>query len=276
MIGFPVADSYVQVDAAGLVAGSSVVLEMRSDPVNLGSVTVGAEGEVNAIASLPASVPAGVHTIYVRGLADPNGPLPAELERVATIAVNENGIVIGVMQDLRDVPTRGSTPAQPEAPIAGRGDTTIIRQQSGTLLYIDERISTSAAAASIRSASAALTSPATFSGGAVSILLIAMFGIALEFPFNLIQERAKRIYASLLERIRGAAAGTNSPRIFGVRVDVLLFLAVGQSIAQLNAPLEAIPPLGQVLQAALFGALAIFAISTWYALPQILEGDLDE
>ena len=270
MIGFPVADSYVQVDAAGLVAGSSVVLEMRSDPVNLGSVTVGAEGEVNAIASLPTSVPAGVHTIYVRGLADPNGPLPAELERVATIAVDENGIVIGVMQDLRDVPTRGSTPAQPEAPIAGRGDTTIIRQQSGTLLYIDERISTSAAAASIRSASAALTSPATFSGGAVSILLIAMFGIALEFPFNLIQERAKRIYASLLERIRGAAAGTDSPRIFGVRVDVLLFLAVGQSIAQLNAPLEAIPPLGQVLQAALFGALAIFAISTWYALPQIL------
>lgn len=270
LIGFPVADSYVQVDAAGLVAGSSVVLEMRSDPVNLGSVTVGPEGEVSAIASLPASVPAGVHTIYVRGLADPNGPLPAELERVATIAVDENGIVIGVMQDLRDVPTRGSTPAQPEAPIAGRGDTTIIRQQSGTLLYIDERISTSAAAASIRSASAALTSPATFSGGAVSILLIAMFGIALEFPFNLIQERAKRIYASLLERIRGASAGTDSPKIYGVRMDVLLFLAVGQSIAQLNAPLEAIPPLGQVLQASLFGALAIFAISTWYALPQII------
>lgn len=270
MIGFPVAESYVQVDALGLVAGSSVDLEMRSDPVSLGSVTVGPDGEVNVAAGLPANVPAGVHTIYVRGLADPSGPLPAELERVATIAVDENGIVIGVMQDLRDVPTRGSTPAQPEAPIAGRGDTTIIRQQSGTLLYIDERISTSAAAASIRSAGAALTSPATFSGGAVSILLIAMFGIALEFPFNLIQERAKRIYATLLERIRGAASSSDSPRIFGVRMDVLLFLAVGQAIAQLNAPLEAIPPLGQILQAALFGALAIFAISTWYALPQII------
>jgi hypothetical protein len=97
-----------------------------------------------------------------------------------------------------------------------------------------------------------------------------MFGIALELPFNLIQERAKRIYAALLERLRGAAAASASPRIFGVRLDVLLFLAVGQCIAQLNAPLEAIPPIGQILQAALFGALAIFAISTWYALPQIV------
>jgi hypothetical protein len=258
------------VDAAGLLVGSAIEMELRSDPLSLGTVAVNADGTVSVVAALPDSAPAGVHTIYVRGLADPSGPLPTELERVATIAVDENGIVIGVMQDLRDVPTRGSTPAQPEAPIAGRGDTTIIRQQSGTLLYIDERVSTSAAAASIRSASEALTSPATFSGGAVSILLIAMFGIALEFPFNLIHERAKRIYASLLERIRGATSGTGSPRIFGVRLDVLLFLAVGQSIVQLNAPLEAIPPLGQILQAALFGALAIFAISTWYALPQII------
>ncbi|MFM8998434.1 MAG: hypothetical protein ACKOJD_10135, partial [Candidatus Limnocylindrus sp.] len=184
MIGFPVAESYVQVDAVGLVAGSSVDLEMRSDPVSLGSVTVGPEGEVNIAAGLPANVPAGVHTIYVRGLADPSGPLPAELERVATIAVDENGIVIGVMQDLRDLPTRGSTPAQPEAPIAGRGDTTIIRQQSGTLLYIDERVSTSAPAASLRSAGAALPSPAPVSGAAVSPLQIALFGIALEVPIN--------------------------------------------------------------------------------------------
>lgn len=258
------------VDAAGLLSGSQIEIEMRSDPLSLGTVAVAPDGTVSAIAALPNSAPAGVHTIYVRGLSNPGGPLPAELERVATIAVNENGIVIGVMQDMREVPTRGSTPAQPEAPISGRGNTTIIRQQSGTLLYIDERISTSSAAASIRSASSALTSPATYSGSAVSILLIAMFGIALEFPFNLIQERAKRIYNALLERIRGAAADADSLRIVGIRLDVLLFLAVGQVIAQLNAPLEAIPPLVQILQAALFGAVAIFFISTWYSLPQIL------
>ena len=270
LIGYPINEAHVVIDAVGLATGSSIVAEMRSDPIDLGSAGVGSDGTISAIVELPDAVPAGIHTIYVRGIADPNGPLPAEVERIATIAVDENGIVIGVMQDLRDVPTRGSEPQQPEAPIAGRGETTIIRQQSGTLLYIDERVSTSAAAASIRSASAALTSPATFSGGAVSILLIAMLGIALELPFNLIQERAKRIYAALLERLRGAAAASASPRIFGVRLDVLLFLAVGQCIAQLNAPLEAIPPIGQILQAALFGALAIFAISTWYALPQIV------
>jgi hypothetical protein len=270
LIGYPINEAHVVIDAVGLATGSSIVAEMRSDPIDLGSAGVGSDGTISAIVELPDAVPAGIHTIYVRGIADPNGPLPAEVERIATIAVDENGIVIGVMQDLREIPTRGSEPQQPEAPIAGRGETTIIRQQSGTLLYIDERVSTSAAAASIRSASAALTSPATFSGGAVSILLIAMFGIALELPFNLIQERAKRIYAALLERLRGAAAASASPRIFGVRLDVLLFLAVGQCIAQLNAPLEAIPPIGQIVQAALFGALAIFAISTWYALPQIV------
>ena len=270
LVGYPIAGAQVLVDAAGLLGGSSIDLEMRSDPLSLGSAVVGSDGVASIAAALPSTVPAGVHTIYVRGLADPSGPLPAELERVTTIAVDENGIVIGIMQDLREVPTRGSEPQQPSEPIQGRGETTIIRQQSGTLLYIDERVSTSAAAASIRSASAALTSPSTLSGGAVSVLLVAMFGILLEFPFNVIQDRAKRIYGSLLERIRRASASPSTPRIFGVRVDVLLFLAVGQVIAQLNAPLEAIPPLGQVLQGAFFGALAIFVISTWYALPQMV------
>lgn len=270
LIGYPIAGSHVLVDAAGLLIGSNVDLEMRSDPLSLGSIAVGSDGVASLAAALPSTVPAGVHAIYVRGLADPSGPLPAELERVATIAVDENGIVIGIMQDLREVPTRGSEPQQPSEPIQGRGETTIIRQQNGTLLYIDERISTSAAAASIRSASAALTSPSTLSGGTVSILLVAMFGILLEFPFNAIQDRAKRIYGALLERIRRASANPSTPRIFGVRIDVFLFLAAGQVIAQLNAPLEAIPPLGQILQGALFGALAIFAISTWYALPQIV------
>lgn len=270
LIGFPVAEAKVVVDAAGLLAGSRIDIEMRSEPLDLGSVLVGSNGAVGAIASLPRTVPPGVHAIYVRGIADPGGPLPAELERVATISVDGNGIVIGIMQDLREVPTRGSEPQQPSEPIQGRGETTIIKQQGGTLLYVDERISTSAAAAGIRSASAALSSPATFSGGTVSVLIIAMLGVLLELPFNFINERAKRVYGALLERIRRASAGPATPRILGVRIDVILFLAAGQAIAQLNAPLEAIPPLGQIAQAALFGALAIFAISTWYALPHIV------
>ena len=258
------------VDAVGLLQGSRVELEMRSDPLSLGSAIVAPSGEISLVVALPDVVPAGVHAIYVRGAADPSSPLPAAVERIATISVDENGIVIGIMQDVREAPERGSEPLVPTAPVPGRGETSIVRQQSGTLLYIDERVSTSATAASIRQASVALLSPATYSGGAVTILLLAIFGVLLELPFNLIQERAKRAYASLVERIRGDGDAGVVPRFLGVRLDVFAFLIAGQAIAQLNAPLEAIPPLEQIAQSAMFGAIAIFAISSWYALPQII------
>ena len=270
LIGYPIESAHIVVDAAGLATGSSLVMEMHSDPIDLGVATADSDGAISAIVELPDTVPAGVHAIYIRGEADPNGPLPSAVERIVTIAVDENGIVIGVMQDLRETPAIGSEPQRPSDPIAGRGETTIIREQSGTLLYIDERVSTNATAASIRSAGAALSSPGTFSGGAVTVLLVAILGILLEFPFNLIQERAKKMYGLLLERFRRATSDEPTPRIFGVRVDVFLFLAAGQAIAQLNAPLEAIPPFGQIVQSALFGAIAIFAISTWYAIPHIV------
>lgn len=270
LIGQPLDAAHVIVDAAGLAAGSVIVMEMRSDPIDLGSAVVGLDGGVSLLVELPDSVPAGVHAIYIRGTSDPSGPLPAAVERVVTIAVDENGIVIGAMQDLREVPALGSEPQAPPAPVAGRGETTIIRQQSGTLVYIDERVSTSATAASLRAAADVLTTPATYSGGAVTILIVALLGIALEFPFNLIQERAKRAYGELLSRIRRSSSDPAAPRIFGIRADVFLFLAAGQVLAQLNAPIEAIPPLGQVAQSAAFGAIAVFAISTWYAIPQML------
>jgi hypothetical protein len=166
-----------------------------------------------------------------------------------------------VWQDLRTDPSPGSAPAAPKEPVTGRGDTLIITQQSGTLLYIDERISTSATAAAIRSASAALTSPATASGATVTVLLLALLGIMSGF--------------------RSTTRSSVTPRILGVRLDVILFLIAGQIITQLNAPLELIPPLGQMVQTAAFGAAAIFIISAWYALPNIAlhrqrHGDLGD
>lgn len=269
------------VDAAGLQPGSLVALEMRSDPLSLGAYEVDASGSVRLLADLPDAVPEGVHSIYARGEADPLTPLPASVERVATIVVDADGLVIGVWQDLRAEPSTGGAPATPSDPITGRGDTLIITQQSGTLLYIDERVSTSATAAAIRSASAALTSPATASGATVTVLLLALLGIVLDLPFNVISERAKRYYNEIVSRLRVTAGGTSAPRILGVRVDVILFLIAGQIIAQLNAPLELIPPLGQMMQTAIFGATAIFIISAWYALPNIAlhrrrHGDLGD
>jgi len=281
IIGQPVVDANVIVDAAGLLPETLVELEMRSDPISLGSYEVDASGSVRFLAELPDQVPEGTHSIYARARSNPLTPLPESVERIATIVVDANGLVIGVWQDLRTDPSPGSAPAAPKEPVTGRGDTLIITQQSGTLLYIDERISTSATAAAIRSASAALTSPATASGATVTVLLLALLGIALELPFNLISGRVKRYYDRIMSGFRSTTRSSVTPRILGVRVDVVLFLIAGQIIAQLNAPLELIPPLGQMVQTAAFGAAAIFIISAWYALPNIAlhrqrHGDLGD
>ena len=281
IIGQPVVDAHVIVDAAGLLPETLVELEMRSDPISLGSYAVDASGSVRFLAELPDQVPEGTHSIYARARSNPLTPLPESVERIATIVVDANGLVVGVWQDLRTDPSPGSAPAAPKEPVTGRGDTLIITQQSGTLLYIDERVSTNATAAAIRSASVALTSPATASGATVTVLLLALLGIALDLPFNLISGRAKRYYDRIMSELRSNAGGRIAPRILGVRVDVILFLIAGQIIAQLNAPLELIPPLGQMVQTAAFGAAAIFIISAWYALPNIAlhrqrHGDLGD
>ena len=281
IIGLPVADAHVVVDAAGLLPETLVELEMRSDPISLGSYAVDASGSVRFLAELPDQVPEGTHSIYARARSNPLTPLPESVERIATIVVDANGLVVGVWQDLRTDPSPGSAPAAPKEPVTGRGDTLIIMQQSGTLLYIDERVSTNATAAAIRSASVALTSPATASGATVTVLLLALLGIALDLPFNLISERAKRYYSRVMSGFRSNEGNGIAPRILGVRVDVILFLIAGQIIAQLNAPLELIPPLGQMVQTAAFGAAAIFIISAWYALPNIAlhrqrHGDLGD
>jgi len=281
IIGQPVVDAHVIVDAAGLLPETLVELEMRSDPISLGSYAVDASGSVRFLAELPDQVPEGTHSIYARARSNPLTPLPESVERIATIVVDANGLVVGVWQDLRTDPSPGSAPAAPKEPVTGRGDTLIITQQSGTLLYIDERISTSATAAAIRSASAALTSPATASGATVTVLLLALLGIALELPFNLISRRVKRYYDRIMSGFRSTTRSSVTPRILGVRLDVILFLIAGQIITQLNAPLELIPPLGQMVQTAAFGAAAIFIISAWYALPNIAlhrqrHGDLGD
>lgn len=154
--------------------------------------------------------------------------------------------------------------------LSPRGRVQISVAENGTLVYSDERVSTSAMAASLRDATSTLTSPGTYSGGLVTILLLALLGIFLEFPFNWVEARAKARYLGIMERLRKAAADPRAPRILGIRIDVILFLILGQVIVQLNAPLALIPPIGQLLQTALLSAFALFTISAWYALPRIL------
>jgi hypothetical protein len=256
-------------EGCGLRSGSVVLLEMRSDPVAIGSIVVGPTGSFRAIIELPDRVEVGVHAMYARGAAEPGSVLPAAVERVVTVAVDENGIVVGTMQDLRDVPEAGVAPEFPLGLVTGRGQTTIVTQQDGSLLYIDERVSTSATAASIRSAAAAISAPGTYSGGIVTVLIVALLGILLEIPFAFVQERAKRAYSSIAARFSRQRQSAEAPRLLGIRVEVFLFLALGQVIVQLNAPIELLPPPTQVLRSALFGAVAIVAIGAWYAMPLV-------
>ncbi|MBO9626546.1 MAG: metallophosphoesterase [Microbacterium sp.] len=53
----------VTVSGAGFAAGAEVRLELHSDPVVLGTVTAGADGAFRRTVTIPASTPAGAHTL---------------------------------------------------------------------------------------------------------------------------------------------------------------------------------------------------------------------
>ena len=280
-LGYPIGDAAMYIDGFGLLPGTRVNIEMHSEPVPLGSVLVGPTGTAILSARMPERVPPGAHVIYVRAAAQPSSGLPEKLERIATIIVGEDGTILGIEQDLRAVPEAGSEPVLPKEPVAGRGNTTIVTSQEGTLVYLSRRVSTNPIAAAVPKATDALSAPGTYSGGLVTVLLLAILGVLLEFPFNWIQERAKGYYLSLMSRRRSGTPAATVPRLFGTRLDVIAFLIAGQIIAALNSPLEALPPVGQVAQSAVFGAIAVFAISGWYALPQVLlhrrhDGDIGD
>lgn len=281
VIGYPLSNAQVVLDAFGLVPGSRVNVVMRSSAVPIASAVVGTNGSVIFTAKFPKDIPAGKHAIYARGYAEAGGVLPERAERIATVIVGDDGVVLGLRQDRRDSPEPGAPLVFPKDPVSGRGNTTIATAENGNLVYLSKRVSTNPVAAAVPKASEALATPGTYSGSLVTVLLLAIIGIALEFPFNWIQERAKGYYLDLMARLRGGGAQRAIPRVLGVRVDVIAFLFVGQIIAALNAPLEALPPFDQVAKSAIFGAIAVFAISGWYALPHVLlhrraDGDIGD
>ncbi|MEU4014273.1 metallophosphoesterase family protein [Microbacterium sp. NPDC028030] len=55
----------VTVSGSGFAEGAELRLELRSDPVQLGTVTAGADGSFQRTVTIPASTPAGVHTLAV-------------------------------------------------------------------------------------------------------------------------------------------------------------------------------------------------------------------
>lgn len=74
----------VRIDAAALVPGELVDLELHSDPVLLGSFRADAAGELHETVTIPASTPAGSHVIVLRAAA--SGTASSELEVLAAAA----------------------------------------------------------------------------------------------------------------------------------------------------------------------------------------------
>jgi hypothetical protein len=89
------------------------------------------------------------------------------------------------------------------------------------------------------------------------------------------------MYERLVAFIEPKDRGSRLWRIFGIRVDVFPFLILGQLIAAFNAPLDAIPPVSQLLLGCVYGAIAaliIHAVTKWpeTRLQRIAHNDTGE
>lgn len=64
--------SSISLDLSNLKPGQGIAFELHSDPVNLGSATVGPDGKLNVNLQIPSDIPAGFHTLhaYTTNLAD--------------------------------------------------------------------------------------------------------------------------------------------------------------------------------------------------------------
>lgn len=140
---------------------------------------------------------------------------------------------------------------------------------AGNRLYVNERTSSSFVAASIPSIQQAISSPGLWISGLLAAILLAFAAILLEAPFNWIKRRIKDIYSRIIAYVQPKDRGARLWRIFGIRVDVFPFLLIGQFIAALNAPFDAIPPLPQLVLGCVYGAIAALIIHVLTKWPVI-------
>jgi len=140
---------------------------------------------------------------------------------------------------------------------------------AGTRIYIAERTSSSFVAASIPSIQQAISSPGIWFSGLLASLLLAFGAILLEAPFDWLKRRIKAMYLRVVAYIEPKDRGARIWKIFGIRVDVFPFLIVGQLIAAFNAPLDAIPPLRQLILGCVYGAIAALIIHVVTKWPEI-------
>lgn len=103
-VGTEVSGAPVQVQGTGLKPFSTVIVEMHSDPIVLGTFTTDANGSFSGTVTLPATVPAGSHTIIVSGEAPDGDPIQEQ----AALFVDWSGSVGFTQPDLGEA---GGTPS---------------------------------------------------------------------------------------------------------------------------------------------------------------------
>jgi hypothetical protein len=214
----------------------------------------------------PSASPSGIALVSpTPSASDSATPSPSETASPETSP--DPGSSPGPSQEPVATPSAGPT----DSPIR-KTEKTAVRVKdtaAGTRIYINERTSSSFIAASIPSIQQAISSPGVWFGGLLLSVLLAFGAILLEAPFDWIKRRIKVMYQRVIAYIEPKDRGSRLWKIFGIRVDVFPFLIVGQLIAALNAPLDAIPPLHQLVLGCVYGAIAALVIHALMKWPEI-------
>lgn len=257
-LGSPIAEVEVSALGEGLAARSRLLLSIAAREY---ASSVGDDGR-GAIRQRVEERSAGAFVITAAAETS-TGPV----QRRAYIALDSAGRVVILIRDYDAWLLANGANAVPELPLGGRG-ATILTAEDGRVVYLDERVSVNAWAAQLGNAATTLTRPSTLLGGILTGILIALLGLIAGLGIDLIKRKIRQYFEGALERFTLPDLGSHFPKLLGFRIDVLPFLLVGQVIAALNAPLEKIPPLVQLLQGAALGALGILLVSEFTRIPR--------
>lgn len=101
----------VSFEATGFAPDSEVTVELRSDPVTLGTVLADAAGNVAGTMTIPADTPAGEHTLVLSGTGADGAPLQVE----TAVTVTEPAPVETPAPVAPPAPVQDTAPAAPVA-----------------------------------------------------------------------------------------------------------------------------------------------------------------
>jgi hypothetical protein len=140
---------------------------------------------------------------------------------------------------------------------------------SGTRFYVNQRTSSSYLASTIPSLRRAFSYPGVWVAGLLIAVALAFGAILLEAPIEWLKRQIKSLFSRLTGYLKPKDRGSRFWKILGVRADVLPFLLFGQLVASLNAPLDALPSLQQLLLGCVYGAIAALIIHAITKMPEI-------